>query len=353
MVKRKRAGLVKLNNLCVPTSILQLPSEPNRNANWGSRPLLQNLIRRDPESYQEEFLLQYRHYESQRDIFMSTPSSTATSSDQSGAEKFAELVGFMAQVANCYPTHTKTFPDDLGSLLLANHTTLHHELREKLVQSLVLLRNKDVISSPDLLKVLFPILSTTKAKALRAQVYTTIISEMRNTNVKTKDHRLNKTVQTVLFGLVEAGKEDPASTMGLWAVKITRELWKRSVWDDGRTVEIMKEATLSRNQKVMVGGVRFFLGVDQEREEVLEGGESDEEGLGKHVEALRKGAGISKTNKKKRQLEKAVDKLKRARLIVPFSLSGDKITDFSPDPIEGESKKQTSSTQLLCAPSSP
>lgn len=289
MVKRKRAGLVKLNNL----------------------PLLQNLIRRDPQSYQEEFLLQFRHYESQRDIFMSTSSSTSTSSDQSGAEKFAELVGFMAQVANCYPTHTKSFPDDLGGLLLANHTILHHELREKLVQSLVLLRNKDVISSPDLLKVLFPILTTTKAKALRAQVYTTIISEMRNANAKAKNHRLNKTVQTVLFGLVEAGKEDATSTAGLWAVKITRELWKRSVWDDGRAVEIMKEAALSRNQKVMVGGVRFFLGVDQEREEVLEGGESDDEGLGKHVEALRKGAGISKSNKKKRQLEKAVDKLKR------------------------------------------
>lgn len=243
---------------------------------------------------------------------MSTPTSSTTATDVSGAEKFAELVGFMAQVANCYSAYTRTFPEELGSLLLANHATLNPDLREKLVQSLMLLRNKDVISSSDLLKVLFPILTGTKAKALRAQVYTTIIAELRNANAKAKNHRLNKTVQTVLFGLVEAGREDSNSTTGLWAVKLTRELWKRGVWDDGRTVEIMKEAALSRNHKVMVGGVRFFLGVDQEREEVLEGGDdSDEEALGKHVENLRKGAGISKTNKKKRQLEKAVAVLKK------------------------------------------
>lgn len=275
-----------------------------------TRPLLQNLIRRDPASYQEEFLLQYRHYGAQRDIFVSIPMSTPISGDKFEAGKFSELIDFIAHVSSCYPMHTKTFPDDLANML-ANHATLHPELREKLVQSLVLLRNKYIISSPDLLKVLFPILTTTKSKALRAQIYTTIISEMRNANAEAKNHTLNKTVQTVLFGLVEAGKEDSSSTAGLWAVKITRELWKRSVWGDGRTVEIMKEAALSRNPKVLVGAVKFFLGVDQEREEVLEGGNSDDDGLSKHVENLRKGAGISKTNKKKRQLEKAVATLKR------------------------------------------
>lgn len=236
--------------------------------------------------------------------------STPITAEKIEAEKFSELICFIAHVSSCYPTYTKAFPDDLANML-ANHATLHSELREKLVQNLVLLRNKYIISSPDLLRVLFPILTVTKSKALRAQIYTTIISEMRNANTEAKNHILNKTVQTVLFGLVEAGKEDSSCNAGLWAVKITRELWKRSVWGDGRTVEIMKEAALSRNPKVLVGAVRFFLGVDQEREEVLEGGNSDDDELGKHVENLRKGAGISKTNKKKRQLEKAIATVKR------------------------------------------
>ncbi|RPB05718.1 SDA1-domain-containing protein [Choiromyces venosus 120613-1] len=278
MVKRKRAGLVKLTNL----------------------PMLQNLIRRDPPSYREEFTLQYRHYESQRDIFMSQPEGTS-------GETFADLVGFMSQVTSCYPDLTENFPSDLAGLLLKHHNVLHHELREKLVQSLVLLRNKDVIPSTTLLQTLFPILTTTTSKALRTQIYSTVTSDLRTSNSKIKNHKLNKTVQTVLFGLVEAGKGDAASTAGLWAVKLTRELWKRRVWDDARTVEIMKEASLCTNPKVISGGIRFFLGVDREMEEQED---SDDEavdiGRAKHQVGINK-----KTNKKKRQLEKAYALLKK------------------------------------------
>lgn len=264
--------------------------------------MLQNLIRRDPPSYREEFVLQYRHYESQRDIFMSQPEGNS-------GETFADLVGFMSQVTSCYPDLTENFPSDLAGLLLKHHGVLHHELREKLVQSLVLLRNKDVIPSTTLLQTLFPILTTTTSKALRTQIYSTVTSDLRSSNAKIKNHKLNKTVQTVLFGLVEAGKDDAGSTAGLWAVKLTRELWKRRVWDDARTVEIMKEASLCANPKVMSGGIRFFLGVDQEMEE-QEDSDDDEAvdiGRAKHQVGINK-----KTNKKKRQLEKAYALLKKA-----------------------------------------
>ncbi|CAZ81484.1 unnamed protein product [Tuber melanosporum] len=278
MAKRKRAGLVKLTNL----------------------PMLQNLIRRDPPSYHEEFILQYRHYESQRDIFMSQPEGNS-------GETFADLVGFMSQVTSCYPDLTENFPNDLAGLLSKHHNVLHHELREKLVQSLVLLRNKDVIPSATLLQTLFPILTTTTSKALRAQIYSTVTSDLRSSNAKIKNHKLNKAVQTVLFGLVEAGKDDAGSTAGLWAVKLTRELWKRRVWGDARAVEIMKEASLCANSKVMGGGIRFFLGVDQEMDEQED---SDDEGVdigrAKHQVGINK-----KTNKKKRQLEKAYALLKK------------------------------------------
>ncbi|KAH0613897.1 uncharacterized protein H6S33_005783 [Morchella sextelata] len=279
MVKRKRAGLVKLNNL----------------------PMLQNLIRRDPPSYREEFILQYRHYESQRDIFMSQP-------DGSECATFIELIGFMSNVCSSFPDLTQNFPSDLAGLLIKGHNVLNPDLREKLVQSLVLLRNKDVIASTTLLQTLFPVLTTTHSKALRAQIYTTIVSDMRNANSKAKNHKLNKTVQTVLFGLVEAGKDDRMSTQGLWAVKLTRELWKRRVWDDARAVEIMKEASLSTNPKVMGGSVRFFLGVDQEMEEAEE---SDDDNV-PDLAQVKHQAGINKkTNKKKRKVDKAYATIKK------------------------------------------
>ena len=54
----------------------------------------------------------------------------------------------MAHVADCYPDVSTTFPEELIQILTMHHTELEPELREKIVGSLVLLRNKDVIDSP-------------------------------------------------------------------------------------------------------------------------------------------------------------------------------------------------------------
>jgi protein SDA1 len=93
-------------------------------------------------------------------------------------------------------------------------------------------------------------------------------------------------------------------------VKITRELWKRQIWTDAKAVEIMKEASLADNEKVIGGGVRFFLGGDKEREE-LEDESSDEDG-GIDIGKLKHQVGINKKTKKKaKTLEKAVEKVRK------------------------------------------
>lgn len=158
---------------------------------------------------------------------------------------------------------------------------------------------------PRLLLTLFPILTTTSSKALRALLFQKILSDLRSANSKTKNHRLNRTIQTVLFNLLCADRSSPK---GIWAVKLTRELWKRQVWTDAKAVEIMKEASLADNIKVAVGGVRFFLGVDQEMEESSD--EEDEVDIRK----LKHQAGINKKSKKQsRNLERAVATVKKVR----------------------------------------
>merc|ERR1712080_761490 len=86
--------------------------------------LLQNVVRRDPESYYEEFLQQYSHYQSLRDIFLLNPSA------DEGTE-FADLIGFVSAVCNCYPKETANFPQELRTILLENHRALNSDLREK------------------------------------------------------------------------------------------------------------------------------------------------------------------------------------------------------------------------------
>ena len=53
-------------------------------------PQLQNLIKRDPVSYKEEFLQQWNHYNSTRQIFQINPAEQVS--------HFRELVTFISQV---------------------------------------------------------------------------------------------------------------------------------------------------------------------------------------------------------------------------------------------------------------
>ena len=191
-------------------------------------------------------------------------------------------------------------------MLNAHHEELESELREKIVGSLVLLRRKDIIDSSLLLHTFFPILTATHSKSLRTLLYQKILSDLRTSNANSTNHRLNRTIQSVLYNLLTS---DRASPKGLWAVKITRELWKRQIWTESKAVEIMKEASLADNEKVIIGGVRFFLGGDKEREE-LEDESSGEEAV--DMGRIKHQMAINKKNKKKaRLMDQAVANVKK------------------------------------------
>lgn len=273
MVKRKRAALL-------PTNIA----------------LLQNLIRRDPLSYRDEFLLQFRHYESLRDIFLLDPYSSAEQ-----CEEFVELIGFVAHMCSCFPKETNEFPQTIMDMLSQRHDQLPHELREKLVQNIVMLRNKGIITSEALVQCLFPVLVATDSKALRSQIYTSVITLIKTVNQGTRNQKLNRAVQALLFNLLT-----DAEANGLWATKITRELWRRGVWDDSRTVEIMTQAATHSNLKVAVSAAKFFLGADKEREDAA-AEEEEEEDDSVDVTALKHKYSVNKKNSKKsKKLEAAL-----------------------------------------------
>ncbi|KAK3900788.1 SDA1-domain-containing protein [Staphylotrichum tortipilum] len=262
---------------------------------------LQYKIRRDPRSYAQEFYDQWLAYDAQRQIFISSPATVS----RDDTTKFHDLVDLVAHVADLYPDLTAPFPEHLKELLNQHHATLDKELREKVVGSLVLLRRKDVIDSTGLLTTLFPILISTPSKTLRSLLYTKIISDLRESNSKSTNHRLNRTIQTVLHNLVTS---DRTSTKGMWATRITRELWRRQIWTDARPCDVMKEACLSDNEKVVVGGVRFFLGGDKEREELEDESSDDDVDLKK---VKHQGTINKKSKKRQKAYEKAIDKIKR------------------------------------------
>ncbi|KAF7338568.1 Protein SDA1 [Mycena venus] len=249
-------------------------------------PQLQNLIKRDPEAYKEEFLQQWNHYNSIRRIFATNPDEQAT--------HFRELVAFISQVATCYPKETAEFPSHLSTLLLENYGTLSPDTRKTLVQNLVMLRNKDVITSIELLKSLFPLLPRTTSSTLRSFIRKTILSDIKTANIRSKNHKLNRAVQAMLFGMVERGMEGEvvgdkgklrASTgagpttdrmahngeEAMWAVILTKELWRKGIWTDAKPVAIIALGCFHPVVKVQSASIHFFLGSDEEKED------SDEE----------------------------------------------------------------------------
>jgi protein SDA1 len=266
-------------------------------------PNLQHKIRSDPASYKEDFIGQYSQYSSLHELFLQSPTTT----DDTGLVRLRDLVDFVSHVADCYPKLTSTFSQDLINLLQLHHATLEAELRDKIVGSLVLLRKKDIIDSNTLLNTLWPLLISTPSKSLRALLYQKIVSDLRTANSKATNHRLNRSMQTTCYNLIAS---DPASPKGLWAVKLTRELWKRQVWSDAKAVSVMQAAALSQDAKVVTGGVRFFLGGDQEREEAADDDSDEDENV--DMGKLRHQAGINKkTAKRDRELKAAAARLKK------------------------------------------
>jgi protein SDA1 len=253
----------------------------------------------DLRSYREEFLLQYRHYVSLKDIFLENPSA------EQGSDEFSDLIGFISQMCSCYPEDTKTFPEDLFQMLSKHHHELPPELREKIVQSATMLRNKAIITSESLIQNLFPVLISTESKVLRSQVYSSIITLIKSVNQAAKNQKVNRNVQALLFNLLT-----DAESNGLWATKITRELWRRGIWGDSRTVEIMTQAAVHPNIKVACSAAKFFLGADKERDEAQH--ESEDEDASVDMAALKHKMQINKkSGKRGKKLESALKTLKK------------------------------------------
>ncbi|EPX73438.1 SDA1 family protein [Schizosaccharomyces octosporus yFS286] len=278
-------------------------------------PHLQHLVKKDPKSYRDEFLQQWNHYETVREIFLIQPSNDVT--------EFNSLIDFIAQTCNHYTDITKDFSKELMDLLQKNHAQFPFELSEKIVQALVLLKNKSALSPIALLQCFFPLFSSNPSRAFRDLLYGQVSLTVRNANKKAKDDKLNKAVQAALFTLVETSdtasvthtdysnkkqEYSPNELTGMWAVKMVQDLWKRNIWSgDARAVNIMKTAALSNNTKVMLSGIYFFLGADTQGEEEEDSDEEDTDvGRLMHQSTINK-----KTKSREAQVERIRARLKK------------------------------------------
>lgn len=252
---------------------------------------LQNLIKRDPESYKEEFHQQLVHFDTTLEIFNLNPTQYN--------KKLDEQSMFLAQVAQCFLEEMKLFPQKIVDILKTHNTILHNDMRLSLCKCLILLRNKNFITPFDLLELFFSLLKC-QDKYLREFLKTHIITDIKNMNMKHKDMKFNSTLQNFIFSML---KDSDAKAAKL-SVDILIELYHKNIWNDHKTVNIIADiGCFSKITKVMVASLKFFLGRDEEEKE--ENSDSEEEIDPKDTMMA------NKFNKKTRKREKMVDKVKK------------------------------------------
>lgn len=155
-----------------------------------------------------------------------------------------------------------------------------------------------------LLKCFFPLLPRTTSPTLRSFIRKTILSDIRTANMRSKNHKLNRAVQAMLYGMVERGmngdvigdKGKLRATAGpttdrtahngeeaMWAVILTKELWRKGIWFvlrsslettanhlyrmDVKPVSIVSLGCFHPVTKVQSASIHFFLGSDEERKD--------------------------------------------------------------------------------------
>jgi protein SDA1 len=253
-------------------------------------PQLQNLIKRDPAAYKDEFLMQKRHFDSELDIFKLRPTKES--------ERFTELVTFMSHVAACYKEECVNLAPSIMELLETHATILHTDVRAKLLQALIMLRNKGMIDPLNLIRLAFKLFSVND-KTLRLSLVEYIFNDIKTINHQKQNDKLNRSIQAFLFSIVE----DDTTVTARKTVEILCELYRRKVWTDARTVNMLGKACLSQSTRVSVAAINFFLGIetkmheDEDEEKVAEKGPAE---VDYHAHS-------KKTKKRQRHTQKQIE----------------------------------------------
>lgn len=232
---------------------------------------LQNLMKRDPQSYLEEFRQQQRHFMANLQIFQSSilassaPTSGATStasplsSQQTGSsgskqpkfnKDFGGLVTFLAHVSPCFRAESEKYSSQLLELLTQHYEILDPPLRKTIVQAVILLQNRGLLERMTLLPILFQLFKI-QDKPLRLLLFSHIISDIKRINLKRTPGylKVNSQLQNYMYTML-SDKASPLAAKKSLDVMI--DLWRRKIWNDEKTVHAIQNASFSKDTKIKV-----------------------------------------------------------------------------------------------------
>lgn len=259
-------------------------------------PSLQDKIKRESTIYKEEFSKILKVFTHKFNQFLENP--------HQNIKGMKEMFIFFAQVGHIFPAEVASIPLRLITLIENNYSIINHEIRLGIVESLSLLRKKDLIDALEVLPLFFKLLRC-QDKILRRRLHEIIISDLQRINSAHKNNSVNKKLQNFCIDMLN----DPNKKAGRKTLNIMIILYKKKVWNDAKTINAIGHACLLNDSKIIVAACQFFLSEYQEDENDT----SDEEELDelKNKYKLLGKANNRKTKTRKHKLKALMKSIER------------------------------------------
>lgn len=273
---------------------------------------LQSLMKKDPEAYETEFSQQWLHFDSMLEIFTLKP--------QKPSKTFGEQVMFLAHVVPSFPVKGNAFPGLLITALNNHFQVMHPEMRQTLVNALIMLRNRDQFPLLQILPLYFK-LFTTQDKGLRQAIFTHIVKDLVQLHMKSMRQSTRGELRDFFFKQLQ--ETDVEVARRSCAVFIS--LYRQNVWRDAHVVNLASAGLLHPDVKIAAALSHLFLGNKTKGlEGILE--ESDEEDVPE--ETIQGLLGSKKTANREKRIKRAKKSLLKAKMRAKKAHKGDTSVSF-------------------------
>ena len=179
-------------------------------------PQYQDRVKRDKESYKEEFLKILKKFEEQFTIFLFDPSRKI--------KGFKELLMFFAHLSHLFKSETEFIPKGLCKIISENYLTIPHEVRLTIVDSLSIMCKSGILSLLEVIPLFFNLMRC-QDKILRKRLTDYIISALTKVNEKHKNVNINKNIQNFCEKLLE----DPNKKLARKTLNIIVNLYQKKI----------------------------------------------------------------------------------------------------------------------------
>ncbi|GMR58810.1 hypothetical protein PMAYCL1PPCAC_29005, partial [Pristionchus mayeri] len=268
---------------------------------------LQEMVRKNPESYKEEFLEQYEHFMQTIKLLHLQPVQ-----HRMDVQPLLDSITFLSGVVVFFKEEAKAFGDQMLTVLREQATGLDPHVRMAFCKALIPLRNKNFIEPLTLLELFFELIKL-EDKHLRKFILSSISSHLKVICVQKKNLKLAGKIQNFCF----AKLKDSRSIVVRCAQLILIDAFRKKYFRDTKTANAISEGCFHKVPKIQVAAIKFFIGSksDEDGEEELSdddenGGEEDGKTLKEVMNAFRY---AKKTKKRERDLEKAKKTLSKKK----------------------------------------